>query len=316
MGSEMLFHLAADAFIHSCAFERQLSGYTLHAYSGDLRDFGGWLPKNIIISEIEIDHLKSYLTRMIEEQKKSPATIRRRFACLRSFFKYFEDLGLIVNPFIGWRVKLPRRKRLPRALSRLEISLLLSVLQKRELTGSQEEKEFRVAVWLMVSTGLRVGELCKLRVQDISPDGTSLRVHGKGSRDRTAYISSAEFRSELCQLVVCRRNCAGGDAPLLMNRLGSKLRPQSIRTKLRRAASKAGLSRHVTPHMLRHSAATLLIERGVDIRMVQRLLGHASIATTEIYTHVSDEALRLTLERANVLGGFVSPRYGVLESQD
>lgn len=83
------------------------------------------------------------------------------------------------------------------------------------------------------------------------------------------------------------------------------MRPQSIRTKLHKVARQAGLTRRVTPHMLRHTAATLLIETGVDIRIVQRLLGHSSIATTEIYTHVSDEALRLTLERVNVLGTFV-----------
>jgi integrase/recombinase XerD len=85
------------------------------------------------------------------------------------------------------------------------------------------------------------------------------------------------------------------------------MKPQSIRTKLRRVAAEAGIGRPVTPHMLRHTAATLLIETGVDIRIVQRLLGHSSIATTEIYTHVSDEALRTTLERANVLGGLTAP---------
>jgi integrase/recombinase XerD len=89
---------------------------------------------------------------------------------------------------------------------------------------------------------------------------------------------------------------------LFVNRYGAPLRPQSVRSKLRHLAREAGLQRRITPHMLRHTAATLLIESGVDIRFVQRLLGHSSIATTEIYTHVSDEALRKTLERADVLG--------------
>jgi integrase/recombinase XerD len=95
--------------------------------------------------------------------------------------------------------------------------------------------------------------------------------------------------------------CPHSDGPLLVNRFGAPMKPQSVRSKLRRFAAEAGLERRVTPHMLRHTAATLLIETGVDIRFVQRLLGHASIATTEIYTHVTDEALRVTLERANVL---------------
>ena len=89
---------------------------------------------------------------------------------------------------------------------------------------------------------------------------------------------------------------------VFVNRYGAEMQPQSVRSKLRRLAKEAGLDRRVTPHMLRHTAATLLIESGVDIRFVQRLLGHSSIATTEIYTHVSDEALRATIERANVLG--------------
>jgi integrase/recombinase XerD len=98
-----------------------------------------------------------------------------------------------------------------------------------------------------------------------------------------------------------RERISGASAPIFINRRGSKLHPQSVRLRLHRATKAAGLSRRITPHMLRHTAATLLIETGVDIRIVQRLLGHSSIATTEIYTHVSDETLRRTLERANIL---------------
>jgi len=153
----------------------------------------------------------------------------------------------------------------------------------------------------MVSTGIRVGELCKLGIDEIAPDGSSLRIHGKGSRDRVAYISDTALRRELRQLVVARRRASDGTGALFVNRYGLPMKPQSIRSKLRRFAGEIGLARRVTPHMLRHTAATLLIETGVDIRFVQRLLGHSSIATTEIYTHVSDEALRSTLERADVL---------------
>jgi site-specific recombinase XerD len=154
----------------------------------------------------------------------------------------------------------------------------------------------------MVSTGVRVGELCKIRIEDVSAEASSIRVLGKGSRDRVAYVSDAGLRQELLHLIRARRRAGYGSGPLFVNRCGSPLKPQSIRSKLRRHARQAGLTRRVTPHMLRHTAATLLIESGVDIRFVQRLLGHSSIATTEIYTHVSDEALRTTLERADVLG--------------
>jgi site-specific recombinase XerD len=117
-----------------------------------------------------------------------------------------------------------------------------------------------------------------------------------------AYISDAVLRRELLSTAHNYRPEGQMHDALFVNRLGLPIRPQSIRSKLRRYAVKVSVSRRVTPHMLGHTAATLLIETGVDIRFVQRLLGHSSIATTEIYTHVSDEALRSTIERANVLG--------------
>jgi site-specific recombinase XerD len=297
----MEIRAAADDFLRYCAVERRLSENTLQAYSGDLADFISWLRTSTLTSEVLTDTLKAYLNTMVAERKLAAATVRRRIACLRAFFRRLADQGVLADPFTGWRLMLPRRKRLPRALSRGEVTSLLSQSADTYDSHGRVDGQLTAAVRLMVATGLRVGELCKLRVQDISPDGGSLRVHGKGSRDRVAYIADLAFRAELRALVDCRRRLDGVGASLFVNRNGSRLRPQSVRTKLHRAAEAAGLARRITPHMLRHTAATLLIETGVDIRIVQRLLGHSSIATTEIYTHVSDETLRTTLERANVL---------------
>jgi site-specific recombinase XerD len=296
---------AADDFLRFCAIERQLSENTVQAYACDLADLRRSLPNGMLVSDITTDTLKGYLEEILTKRKLAAATIRRRFACFRALFSRLSDLGHMNDPFAGWRLKLPRRKRLPRALSRDEISFLLSKLRGVSGLSHDSDVMLRVAVRLMVSTGIRVGELCKLRVEDIAPDGTSLRVHGKGSRDRVAYVADMTFRAELRRLAEIRQGAAGRGAFLFVNRQGSKMKPQFIRTRLCRVASDAGLTRRITPHMLRHTAATLLIESGVDIRIVQRLLGHSSIATTEIYTHVSDEALRITLERANVLGGLV-----------
>jgi site-specific recombinase XerD len=298
----MPFRVAADDFLRFCAVERQLSQHTLQAYTADLADFRKWLPADLPIAEISGNTLKDYLTDMVSQRKLAVATVRRRFACLRAFFRRLTGLGQASDPFAAWRLQLPRRKRLPRALSRPEISSLLMSLRGSETSRPVGcDATLATSVRLMVSTGIRVGELCKLRVDEIAPDGSSLRIHGKGSRDRVAYISDAALRSELSQLVCGRRHAEGGGGALFVNRHGAPMKPQSIRSKLRRYAGEIGLARRVTPHMLRHTAATLLIETGVDIRFVQRLLGHSSIATTEIYTHVSDEALRSTLERADVL---------------
>ncbi len=303
----MQLRAAVDEFIHFCRVERQLSQHTLQAYACDLADFHRWLPHSTALADISTATLKSYLEGMAAERKLTPATVRRRFACLRGFFRRLAEMGHTSNPFAAWTLRFPRRKRLPRALSRGEISVLLAALGRGRLDSERGDAILRMAVHLMVATGLRIGELCKIRVDDIAPDAASLRVHGKGSRDRVVYVADKSFRAELGDLAQRRRRAAGADAPLFVNRCTTSIRPQSIRAKLARVAREAGLARRVTPHMLRHTAATLLIETGVDIRVVQRLLGHSSIATTEIYTHVSDEALRTTLERANVLGMLSAP---------
>lgn len=233
---------------------------------------------------------------MMGKRNLSAATIRRRMACLRSFFRLLADEGQMADPFVGWRLKLPRRKRLPRALSRDETSILLASSRTSGRAKKSGGVQFLCTeLSLMISTGIRVGELCKIQIGDVSYDGSTLHIHGKGSRDRIVYVTDPELRTGLRKLVALRQRLSGS-GPLFVNRSGANLRPHSFRSKLRSFADKVGIQRRVTPHMLRHTAATLLIESGVDIRIVQRLLGHSSIATTEIYTHVSDQALRTTLE--------------------
>jgi integrase/recombinase XerD len=302
----MFLNDAVDEFLRFCAAERQLSPHTVQAYTADLSDFCRSLPAESTIDAITETTLREYLAGLIGARKLSAATVRRRFACLRVFFRRLAKAGAAPDLFSNWRLDIPRRKRLPRALSRSEtLSLLVSFAPSAQL-ATDHSSSLEIAIRLMVSTGMRIGELCKLRIEDIAPDGSSLRVHGKGSRDRVAYISDVHLRRELVRLVMGRKASRNRDDALFVNRHGSPMRPQSIRSKLRRYAADIGLMRRITPHMLRHTAATLLIEQGVDIRFVQRLLGHSSIATTEIYTHVSDEALRTTLERADVLGKFAA----------
>ncbi len=296
----MQFRVAIDAFIQFCAVERRLSSHTTQAYACDLADFHKWLGPQVGLAEITMVTLKNYLEDMVGQRKLTTSTVRRRLACLRAFFRFLSELSEASDPFEGWRLKLPRRKQLPRSLSRNEAHCLLSSFN---LQSGEIENEVRITfslvIRLMISTGLRVGEVCKLTTDDVAPDGTIIRIQGKGSKERVVYITHVELALGLQQLILQRR--AYGHTALFINRHGSPVRPQSIRLMLRSIARDAGLSRRITPHMLRHTAATLLIETGVDIRFVQRLLGHSSIATTEIYTHVSDEALKATLARANVL---------------
>lgn len=303
----MTLETQIERFLSYCAVERQLSANTREAYRYDLADFREWIPVRFKGAPITTETLREYLEDMTTSRGLSASTVRRRIACLRSFFRYLQDEYVSADPFSGWRLKLPRRRRLPRALSRDEAGQLFS---SRQLTGKDVGEEVRssrgIELRLMVATGIRVGELCKLWTNDVWQDGSALRIRGKGSRDRLVYVADSNLRQELTKLVSSRHRLLGEPGPLFVNRRGTALRPHSVRTELRVVGGQAGIKRRVTPHMLRHTAATLLIENGVDIRVVQKLLGHSSIATTEIYTHVSDETLRKTLERANVLAALAA----------
>jgi site-specific recombinase XerD len=292
----MHFGVAIDAFLRSCVVERRLSPHTSQAYRFDLADFQKWGSAHANLENVTTTTLKSYMEDMTR-RKLATSTIRRRLACLRAFFRFMSDYGGDSNPFDGWHLRLARRRQLPRTLSRAEVSSLLSISAYAGELLKNKDDSLGTVVRLMISTGLRVGEVCKLRTEDVLSGGGSLRVKGKGARDRIAYVSDQDLSNDLQKLVTLR----GKNAPLFLNRIGLGLKPQSVRLKLRRLAEERGLTRRLTAHMLRHTAATLLIETGVDIRFVQRLLGHSSISTTEIYTHVSDEALRTTLAKAGVL---------------
>jgi site-specific recombinase XerD len=298
----MKFCVAVDAFLRFCTLERQLSNHTVQAYHSDLADFQRWISKEIEVPEITTSGLKEYLEFLVGVRKAAPSTIRRRFACLRAFFRHASAQNNSADPFMGWRPILPRRKRLPRTLSRSEASNLLLSCNSNRFSRRESNPTFAIIIQLLFVTGMRVGELCKLTIEDISPDCSTFRIQGKGLRDRVAYITDSGLRRDLIDFLDLRRKLEAKTQSVFLNRYSAPMRPQSIRSWLRRLSQEIPSSRRITPHMLRHTAATLLLETGVDIRFVQRLLGHASIATTEIYTHVSDEALRTTLTRANVLG--------------
>jgi integrase/recombinase XerD len=301
--SAMKFSEAIEEFLQFCRVERQLSHYTIQAYTADLHDFWRFLPAETAVVDVTQETLTGYLRELAGERGLAPASVRRRFACLRVFFRRIVKRAACVDPFVGFELKLVRRKRLPRALSRSEAGSLVGSLSRMRSTSAQQS-DLATVIGLMICTGIRVGELCKLRIEDVSPDGCSIRIHGKGCRDRMAYIADQAVQADLTKLVQWSRASGSQGRLLFRNRCGAPISPQSIRSRLRRKARSLGLARRITPHMLRHTAATLLIEEGVDIRFVQRLLGHSSIATTEIYTHVSDEALKARLQKADVLRSF------------
>ncbi|MGR3512101.1 MAG: tyrosine-type recombinase/integrase [Paracoccaceae bacterium] len=207
-------------------------------------------------------------------------------------------------------MKIPRR--LPRPIERDTLQAVLragkgAINARSSLSAGHTIPDAQNAVTiliikLLIVTGLRISELTNLKVRNVSPDGSQILVQGKGSKERIVFVPNRELREEF-QLYCQERSDDGSIAsPLFLNTVGRRLRAATFRKRLRALSKRLGIEPHLTPHRFRHSAATLLIEEGIDIRMVQALLGHANLKTTEIYVRVSNHALRRALERVDVLG--------------
>jgi site-specific recombinase XerD len=312
------FSQAREAYVRWLLATKDLSPHTLRAYQGDLSNFEASLGVGIQVDELN----RAALVEFLETQKASglsPASLRRRASALRGFSRWLLAQDLISgDPWIGASVAAGRARRLPRVLPPRELDRLLAFLkQTAGVNGSvnaqlvenrPHESTTLLAVALMVATGVRVHEVVGFRHQDIDLSGRAIRLVGKGRRERQVFLTN-DWITDLTQSYLQARSKL--DPPhslLLFNLHYEPLTTAAMRSRLAKAARAAGITQHVTPHMLRHTAATQLIEAGVDIRYIQRLLGHASLSTTEIYTHVSDRALKRVVSEADVLGRLVEAR--------
>ncbi|MGE5281789.1 MAG: tyrosine-type recombinase/integrase [Chloroflexota bacterium] len=311
---------ARGRYIRWLLATRDLSPHTIRAYDADLASFERYVGAGFTAAEIEQDNVISFIERE-KAANLSPASLKRRAAALRGFCRWMlsQDL-LAVDPWNGASLTLGRSRRLPRTLPAHELDRLMRFLaltagidantepDSRTVEERPHESTTLLAVALMVATGIRVNESVSIRCHDIDLPGRALRLVGKGRRERQVFLTN-DWIASLTSAYIEARSSLDLDHPhLLFNLHYDPLTPPAMRSRLAKAARVAGLDKHVTPHMLRHTAATQLIEAGVDIRYIQRLLGHASLSTTEIYTHVSDRALRRVVSDADVLGRFVQAR--------
>jgi len=288
---------ASASFLRHCQTSRLLAANTLRAYKQDFGELGRYLSETSDRSVGDPNGLASYAEWLTNDRGLAPATVKRRLACLRALFAWAERRGdIAVSPFRTAEIRIRLPKRLPRCLTAVELRALLNV-------RNQAHKLLSLCILLLFTTGMRVGELTMLRLGDVDIDGGTLRLRGKGNRERQVFLTSEAVIKELAAYLSSRKGDSDrADAPLLLNGRHAPVSSAWVRLGLRRLAIQAEIARRITPHMLRHSAATSLLEAGVDIRFVQRLLGHRSIATTEIYTHVTDESLKQAVLGADTLG--------------
>lgn len=293
---------ACESFLSHCRSAISLSEHTLRAYTFDLLDFQNHAKRETDLVSLDKENLRQFIRHLREERKLKETTIKRRVACLKLLFRWAKQDGMIVdNPFdnLHERIRLP--KRLPRALERCHIASLRKAIAPSDGRCNFDELSRKTAIRLLLDTGIRVGELASARIDDLSLSDRCLKIHGKGNRQRLVYLLSAPLYRCLDRYLSKRQKINAQNNKLFVTETGLDLTPQRLRASLHQIASSAGISKTITPHMLRHTCATQWLEAGLDIRYVQKLLGHQSISTTEIYTHVSDQGLREALARA--MGG-------------
>ena len=293
------------------AVERGLSGHTLSAYRNDISALSEFLstqpeahPEWNSVTEQDVrDFLDD-----LDQRGYAPSTKSRKIAAAKSFFRFLKDELIIENNPLA-EVRQPRAgQSLPKALSPDDVDQLLEAASN---ASSAEEARDAAMVELMYAAGLRVSELVGLNLRDVDLDSGTVRTVGKGSKERvipiydTAVESVAEYvtntRPAHIRPEATRDSRAHqqDENALFLNRRGGRMSRQAFWLRLNRLATKAGISSKITPHMLRHSFATHLLHGGASLRHVQELLGHSSIATTQIYTHLTDEHVRNEYAKAH-----------------
>ena len=327
-----------EAFAAYLTDERHFSPYTARCYGADLRQFVEYLCDEIgieideaaerqafvrrdnstpvagstvgrtvtdVICAADADTIRGFLA-FLGEQQYSPATMARKIATLRSFYKWASRRGAAEsNPMT--LIRTPRQsKRLPKAITVEQVEQLLAAPDDNDVLGRRD----RAMLETLYSTGIRVSELVGLNIDDLDLEGAALRVHGKGKKERLVPLGTHALNAIARYIEMLKADARFGPKwnqarsgatplPLFLNKHGARLSSRSVRRKLDKYLRSVGLDPSISPHTLRHSFATHLLDNGADLRSVQELLGHQSLSTTQVYTHLSTKRVEDAYDQAH-----------------
>lgn len=281
--TEFLAH--QEEFITHLDVEKNLSQHTLRAYTGDLKGFTDfWLSldteakENLPMRQV----IERYLVSLFYK-KLDKSSIARKFSCFKSFEKFLRSKGIVLN----LKLKRPRiDKKLPTYLSVDEIFFLLDKVPDSELPTKKPLRD-KAIFELMYATGVRCSELTAIRIGDVDMQNKTIRIKGKGKKERLVLFGEKAKTTLIAYFEHERPRALNQSEPLFMNNRGTHFDPKSIQRIFQMFRQFLPIDRPITPHKIRHSFATHLLNQGADLRVVQELLGHASLASTEKYTHVS-----------------------------
>lgn len=278
-------------FLFHCQYEKNLNEKTIYAYRSDLYMFNRYIHKrypSVVFEQVSKDMLKTYLQHI---STYKPKTVKRKLASLKALFNYYDfEHDDFLNPFRKLRIRFKEPYVLPTVMTCNEVKEILKYLYKLRAdnpdTGGYAYKAQTrdiAVVELLFATGIRVSELCELSCDAVDLKQATIKVFGKGSKERVIQICSVEVLKILRQY----QRLFAPSKCFFINRLGNRLSSQSVRLLIKRCREEIGIGKKITPHTFRHTFATLLLEEDVDIKYIQNLLGHSSITTTQIYTHVN-----------------------------
>ena len=283
-------------YLSFCANRKNLDKKTIKSYRIDLRQYQEFIE----INRIEWNE-KSSIERYIDilHSKYKPKSVKRKIASIKAFFHYLEIEEILeLNPFHKIQIKYKEPFILPKTIpiNHIEAIINYAYEQYKKATSAYEKKVALrniLILELLFATGMRISELCSLRKEQIDFHDYIIKIYGKGSKERLIQICNANVRRLIDKYIKIIES--EEHEYLFINRLHNRLSEQSVRYMINDYAKNAHISKHITPHMFRHSFATLLLEEDVDIRYIQQMLGHSSITTTQIYTHTSINKQRAIL---------------------
>ncbi|WP_333636858.1 tyrosine-type recombinase/integrase [Ruminococcus sp.] len=279
------YKLHIDEFMNYCRYHKKLSDKTIRAYKIDLSQYGDF--SNELSKQALWDYIE-YLNK-----KYKPKTAKRKLATLKAFIHFLLLQDLIdFNPFDKLETTIKEPLLLPKTIPLGVIAKLIS-FSYQQIVFAKSDYQIRSAVRntaileLLFATGARVAEICTLRSDNVDLLGNSVKFYGKGSKERIIPIENFAVLSILRKYHSLFEKEIPDSGYFFVNKLGRRMTEQSVRNMINFYCKQCGVDMHITPHMFRHSFATLLLEEDVDIRYIQRMLGHSSITTTQIYTHVT-----------------------------
>ncbi|WP_459478006.1 tyrosine-type recombinase/integrase [Clostridium saccharoperbutylacetonicum] len=293
-----------NIYINTLKIERNLSEKSIKAYVSDLSSFSDWLKDNNV-EEIDINTINQYITWLQNYKQLKDTSIKRKYVTLKSFFKYLLRKNLITSyPFEHMRISFKTTKKLPKTLSSQDIiKLLKSPLEDLNNIKTEFRKIICIRnlaiIELLYCVGIRIGELVNINLNDLNFNDQTLLINGKGRKERLLYISSTDVIDTLKTWINSRDSLDPKGDALFINKYGDRLSIYSIEDIYSKYIKLANIETKSTPHYLRHTFATQLLNNGADIRAVQEILGHSSITTTQIYTEVSTERKKQVLLQYN-----------------